>query len=256
MPDSAAKRASQFVDIRWFDEVDSTNLRLVELTRVGADDACDTVIVADHQTRGRGRRGRTWESPPGASLLVSVVLRAPAPDLAQLTTVCAALGAADACKEVVGVRPSLKWPNDLMVDGNKVAGILAEAVTPQLVVVGLGLNVDWGDEPMPEGATSLARLAGPDEDASPARAALLASYLHHLETRSRALGVAEGRHHLLDDYRQACSTLGRAVTVDLGGGERLVGTATGITHWGSLVVTTADGAQELAAGDVLHLRSA
>jgi BirA family biotin operon repressor/biotin-[acetyl-CoA-carboxylase] ligase len=252
MPDLAATSGSRFADVRKFAELESTNLHLAELVRAGADSAWNTVIVADHQTRGRGRRGRTWESPPGASLLVSVVLGAPAPELAQLTTVCVALAARDACNDLVGIRPSLKWPNDVIVGDAKLGGILAEAVTPQLVVVGLGLNVDWDDEPMPEGATSLAQLVG--GTARREMPPLLVSYLNHLEGRSRALGDPARREQLLDDYRRACSTLGRTVTVDLGA-EQFAGTATAIANSGTLVVTTEAGTREVAAGDVVHLGS-
>jgi BirA family biotin operon repressor/biotin-[acetyl-CoA-carboxylase] ligase len=106
---------------------------------------------------------------------------------------------------------------------------------------------------MPEGATSLAQLAGPST-ARPGRATLLDSYLKHLDARSQALDDSGRRVELLDDYRRACSTLGRNVSVDLGA-ERLVGTATGIASSGNLVVTTGSRAREVAAGDVVHLQS-
>nr|MDQ6928634.1 hypothetical protein [Actinomycetota bacterium] len=107
MPADAAKPVLPFDDIRRLGTVDSTNLRLAALAREEGERARGIVIVADHQTTGRGRRGRTWEAPPGSSLLVSALVGAPAPELAQLTTVCAALAAADACADVSGVHPSL-----------------------------------------------------------------------------------------------------------------------------------------------------
>jgi len=251
MSGEAAKPTARFDDVRWLGEVDSTNVRLAALARAGEAAPDRTVLVADHQGAGRGRRGRTWESPPGSSLLVSVLLGAPGPDLAQLTTVCVALAAADACRGVAGVSPTLKWPNDVMVGDDKLGGILAEAVTPVSVVVGLGLNVDWGVAPLPEGATSLARASGaPGQTVD--RAALLTSYLRHLDHRCAALDDPSARPALLGDYRRACATLGRAVAVDLGL-ERLEGTATGVTDEGSLLVETSDGTREVSAGDVVHV---
>ncbi|MDQ6909724.1 MAG: biotin--[acetyl-CoA-carboxylase] ligase [Actinomycetota bacterium] len=249
MADGAAKRAMPTREIRWLLDVDSTNLRLAAVAHEQGAAAQGIVIVADHQTAGRGRRGRTWEAPPGSSLLVSVILDAPALTFAPLATVCAALAAAGACEEATGHRPTLKWPNDVMIGAAKLGGILAETVSPQTIVVGLGLNVDWGGAPLPYGATSLADIPGaPPVD----RRALLTSYLCHLDEHGAALHSSGGRARLLDGYRDSCSTLGGHVTVDLGR-ERITGTATGVTEKGSLVVTTDAGAREVAAGDVVHV---
>src|SRR4051812_27340870 len=99
--------------------------------------------VADHQTAGRGRLGRAWVAPPGASLLLSVLFRPDlAPERLHLTTAAVALAAAEACEAVAGVLPVLKWPNDLLVGDRKLAGVLAESRLPA-VVVGIGLNVNW-----------------------------------------------------------------------------------------------------------------
>lgn len=252
MADEVAKRAMPAREIRWLRDVDSTNLRLAAVAHEQGAAAQGIVIVAEHQTAGRGRRGRTWEAPEGSSLLVSVLLSAPTPELAPLTTVCAALAIADACEKATGHRPTLKWPNDVMIGAAKVGGILAETVSPQTIVVGLGLNVDWGGAPLPDGATSLADIPGaPSVD----RRALLRFYLDHLDGRGTGLHNAEGRAKLLDDYRESCSTLGRRVAVDLGR-ERITGTATGVSEKGSLVVTTDAGAREVAAGDVVHFGGA
>src|SRR5688572_1154875 len=136
--------AGRFADVRWFAELDSTNRLAADLARAGAPDG--VVVGADHQTAGRGRRGRTWESRPGASLLVSVILR-PAP---ALVTLAAGVAAAEACEAVAGVEVGLKWPNDLLVDGAKVGGILSELVAGA-AVVGLGVNLAWA----PAGAAHL-----------------------------------------------------------------------------------------------------
>src|SRR5437763_9636755 len=131
-----------FADVRRLGELDSANRHALELARQGVPEGL--VVVADHQTAGRGRLGRSWEAPPGSSLLMSVLLRPSlAPERLHLTTVAVALAAADACEEVAGFRPALKWPNDLVVDDRKLGGILAEVPEPGAVVVGLGLNVLW-----------------------------------------------------------------------------------------------------------------
>lgn len=211
---------TRFSDVRWFTELDSTNRLAADLARAGAAD--ELVVGADHQTAGRGRRGRTWESRPGAALLVSVVLR-PAPPL---ITLAAGVAAADACEAVAGVVTSLKWPNDVLVDGAKVGGILSELVG-DAAVVGLGVNLAWA----PEGAARL----GPAVD----REELLRAYL---------AGLDDGRD-VLARYRRRCATLGRRVKVEVLG-DRVEGTAEAVDHEGRLVV---DG-RPISAGDVVHLR--
>ncbi len=161
-----APAGTRFGPVRRFAEIDSTNRYLLDEARGGAPEGA--VAVADYQSAGRGRLGRRWEAPPGSNLLMSVLLR---PHLAidelHLCTVAVALAAATACEEGAGVVPELKWPNDLMVGGRKLGGILAEALPAgtgaadadggsgggsakaPAVVVGLGLNVGW---PPPDAA--------------------------------------------------------------------------------------------------------
>ena len=113
-------------DIHQLDEVGSTNTYVREQARQGAP--AGLVAVADHQTAGRGRLDRRWESPPGANLLVSFLLRPGCgAGAVHLCAGAVALAGADACREVAGVEPVLKWPNDLLLDGAKLAGVLAEA---------------------------------------------------------------------------------------------------------------------------------
>ncbi len=143
---------------------DSTNRYLLDEARAGA--AGGLVVVADHQTAGRGRLGRRWEAPAGANLLVSVLLRPSLPiEELHLCTVAMALATRAACSAVTAgaVVPVLKWPNDVMVGERKLAGILAETIPgdggSRAVVVGMGLNVAW---PPPEtGPGSLRPPRGP-----------------------------------------------------------------------------------------------
>jgi BirA family biotin operon repressor/biotin-[acetyl-CoA-carboxylase] ligase len=237
-----ALAATRFTDVRWLDEVDSTNRLLARLLQSG-EATTPTVVVADHQTAGRGRRGRTWEAPPSTSLLVSVGLPPPEPNGAQLATAAVALAAADACDSVAELQPALKWPNDLVVGGAKLGGVLAEAVDHATVVVGLGLNVDWSGHSLPAGATSLDRLVV----IAPTPAEVLVAFLVALDRLSEY-----SPSRLVDDYRARCSTLGRDVRVDLGA-TVLTGRAVAVTDAGHLVVGTASGRKTVAAGDVLHL---
>jgi BirA family biotin operon repressor/biotin-[acetyl-CoA-carboxylase] ligase len=250
---------TRFSDVRWLADVDSTNAMLLQEARSGAPEG--VVVVADHQTAGRGRLGRRWEAPAGASLLVSVLLRpAGLPDplpveQAHLVTAAAGLAAVAACVTVAGLRPELKWPNDLMSGGRKLAGILAEAELgsgprPELaaVVVGMGLNVTW-HETVPAELTELAvalnHLTGQTVD----RADLLVAWLVEFEARYGDLAA------VADEYRRVCATVGRNVRVALRD-ESFDGVAVGITAEGHLLVDSAGTTREVAAGDVVHLRPA
>lgn len=263
--------ATRFREIRRFAELDSTNRYLLDEARGGAPEGL--VVVADHQTAGRGRLGRRWEAPPGTNLLVSVLVRpALPPDEIHLVTTVAALAAADGCAEVCGVTPALKWPNDLMVGDRKLAGVLAEVdgghagVGDRVVVVGIGLNVGWPVEAPPAPvavgddrdeleritaiATSLRREAG--WRCEPAD--VLERLLMSLESRLGDLVTPAGRSRQAAEYRSRCATLGRPVHVERPGEAPLEGTAADITAQGHLVVEGPSGPVTVSAGDVVHLR--
>ncbi len=246
---------SAFDDVRRFATLDSTNRYLVDEARRGVPEG--VVAVADHQSAGRGRLGRSWEAPPGASLLASVLVR---PVLAvehlYLCTAAVARAAADACATVAGVRPSLKWPNDLLVDGRKLAGVLAEADPDApggppgslAVVVGVGINVTWPGPPG-AGGTSLLEASGHPVD----REELLGALVTALGARRGELGTTGGRRRLAAEWKERCSTLGRRVRVELGTGS-FEGTAVDLDEGGRLVVRTTEGIRVVQAGDVHHLR--
>jgi BirA family biotin operon repressor/biotin-[acetyl-CoA-carboxylase] ligase len=263
-------------EVRRFAELDSTNRYLLDEARAGA--GAGLVVVADHQTAGRGRLGRRWEAPAGANLLASILLRpALAVEQLHLCTVVVALAARAACGRAATVEPDLKWPNDLMVGERKMAGILAETVEYRLrpgvrsgsasgggsgraVVVGIGVNLAW---PPPPGAE--AAVAVPDElgaatslwRESGTRVApgdLLDLLLGELEPRLGEMGDVEGRRRLATAYRRACATLGRRVTVTLPG-ETVTGEVVDITVEGHLLVDVGAGIRTITAGDVVHLRS-
>ena len=144
---ATARVASMRLDLRWYPSVTSTMDVAEEAAQAGAPEGL--VIVAEEQTRGRGRRGRTWSSPPGAGLYLTVVLRPPFEGeggmMLSLITLATGVAAREAIGRASGFHPELKWPNDLMVGRRKLAGILAEGLglgrVDQAVLVGLGVNI-------------------------------------------------------------------------------------------------------------------
>ncbi|HEY8525543.1 MAG TPA: biotin--[acetyl-CoA-carboxylase] ligase [Acidimicrobiales bacterium] len=263
---------TRFADVRWVPETGSTNADVLDEARNGAREGI--VVVADHQTAGRGRRTRTWVAPPGASLLVSVLLRPPA-DVAGAVTMAVGVALAGAVRELAGVDVGLKWPNDLVVDDRKLAGILAEADWPAgssmsagyrapapyerlPVVVGAGVNVAW---PRPEDDVAVHELADTATalnwlGADVARDDLLVVFLRRLEDHYGGLVRDRSAEAVLAEWRRRSATLGRRVRVDLGPDD-VEGTAVDVTGEGHLVVETLEGGRRtLAVGDVVHLRPA
>jgi BirA family transcriptional regulator, biotin operon repressor / biotin---[acetyl-CoA-carboxylase] ligase len=254
------------VDLRT--ETASTNADAADAARGGEPEGL--VVVAERQTAGRGRLGRTWSSPARAGIATSVLLRpgVPRPDRGWPAVAPKGLGwlpllAGVALAEAVDrvaelptpTPPRLKWPNDLLVDGRKVAGILAEAVSTEAVVVGIGLNVTLNHGELPPGvdATSL-KLA---DAAVTDRLPLLRALLRGIETwygRWRAQGgdaVASGLHAA---YEARSGTVGREVRAIVPGGGDITGTAERVDAFGRLVIRTGSHERPIAAGDVLHLR--
>jgi BirA family biotin operon repressor/biotin-[acetyl-CoA-carboxylase] ligase len=226
-------------------EVDSTNRYLLDEARGGASDGL--VVVADRQTAGRGRLGRSWESGSGSSLLVSVLLRTEGhPVDRHVPVMTAAVAMADAVEATTGVVPSVKWPNDLLVGEKKLAGILAEA-TGDAVVVGVGVNLDWQSVPPELAFATACNLEG---GRPTTRDEVLDAFLH------RYAALLDDPVAARAEYVDRLSTLGRTVRVELEG-DVIVGLATGIDETGRLVVEPDGGAPVvLAAGDVVHLRGA
>jgi BirA family biotin operon repressor/biotin-[acetyl-CoA-carboxylase] ligase len=240
----ARLEGTRFHDVHWFETVDSTNRYLLQRAAQGA--AAGEVAVADEQTAGRGRLGRSWIAPPGSALLVSVLLRpALAPERVHLVTLAAGLAALDALDALVDVgalgdasdAPGLKWPNDVVVGDRKLAGILAEADGAGAVVVGMGCNVR-PDALAREVRETAAAVAVDREQ-------LLVDWLRAYDGRLDALD------RVVADATARSATIGRRVRVELAQ-ETFEGTAQALTDEGYLVV---DG-RAVSAGDVVHLRPA
>ncbi len=236
--------------IEHFDEIDSTNTWVAQKANEGVTEGL--VAFADFQRAGRGRLERTWESSPGSSLLCSILLRPDvSPDQLQLVVASVALAARAAIVRLSGVRPDLKWPNDLIVGGAKLAGLLAEivAVDERLaVVVGIGVNLTY-DGPQNVLATSVRTESGVTLSAP----ALLDILLDELEPRRERLDSREGRSQLRDEYVRALATLGQRVRVEHRGGA-VVGTATSVDDMGQLVLTVDGEEVVFSVGDVVHVR--
>ncbi|MCU1401663.1 MAG: biotin--[acetyl-CoA-carboxylase] synthetase [Acidimicrobiales bacterium] len=220
--------------VTWVDETGSTNADLLAAGSSGAPGR--TVLAARHQTAGRGRLDRRWEAPAGANLLVSILLRDVPPHLHEVTQ-RVALAALAACRDLVGAHAALKWPNDLLLDGEKLAGVLAQAgasATGPFVVVGIGLNVGWA----PPGAARLGDGTTP--------AAVLDALLAAFDQLPADIAPL---------YRQHLATIGQAVRVQLPGEQFLSGRALDVEPDGRLVVLD-DCAitHRIDTGDVVHLR--
>jgi BirA family transcriptional regulator, biotin operon repressor / biotin---[acetyl-CoA-carboxylase] ligase len=227
----------------------STNAEAVRLARL------HHVVLTDHQHAGRGRLGRTWETPAGTSVTLSVLLPVPeeVPGWVPLLT---GLAVARGIAEVAGVATALKWPNDVLVPGDgsrKVCGVLCE-LQPAGVVVGMGINVDQGRDELPvETATSL-RLAGASEVR---HEALVVAVLDHLaDLHHRLLAGGAERAAAQQDYRAACTTTGREVDLHDASGQVTRVRAERVDDEGRLVVVGQGGGYVVAAGDVVHARTA
>jgi BirA family biotin operon repressor/biotin-[acetyl-CoA-carboxylase] ligase len=259
----SALAGTRFADVRWIDETDSTNDDVLALARGGAPEGI--IVVADLQRAGRGRLDRSWQAPAGTSLLLSVLLRPSVPPgQAHLASTAVACAAVEACTELTGAAPRLKWPNDLVAVGDdgsvrgKLGGILAESVVVDGrlagVVVGLGLNVNW-PAALPDElrgiAVALNHLVGEEVD----REDLFIRFARCLEVWRGALDDAGGRARLVQRYRELCTTIGAQVRVELMD-EAFTGQAVDVTAEGHLVVDDRGRHREVVAGDVVHVRPA
>jgi BirA family biotin operon repressor/biotin-[acetyl-CoA-carboxylase] ligase len=237
-------------EVQWYRDVPSTNDVAAAWAECGAREGC--VVVADGQSAGRGRHGRYWASPAGAGLYLSTVLR-PADHMLALLTIAAGVGVAVGIQAATGIVPDLKWPNDVFINGRKVAGVLAEATscaTGTRVVLGVGINVSVAAYPpeVADLATSLEREVG----GPVTRGHLLTECLCGLADQYQDL--ADGRRAaVLDAWRvRAAATFARRVQWN-DVGETREGTAEGIDDSGALLVRTDVGQTRVMAGDVRWL---
>ena len=235
-----------------YERVASTMDTAMELGAGGCPEG--TAVVAEAQTAGRGRLGRTWSSPKYKGIYCSFILRpdilpAQAPVLALLT----AVAVCEAVENVTGIRPGIKWPNDLLLGGGKLGGILtelrAELDRAVYCVVGIGINVNNGSDELVEGAVSLREARGETID----RAALLRAVFTRVEANYFVF-LKKGSGPVLDEWRRRSVTLGSRVRVE-SKGQRAEGVAIDIDVDGGLMVRGDSGiARKFTAGDVTHIR--
>jgi BirA family biotin operon repressor/biotin-[acetyl-CoA-carboxylase] ligase len=240
--------------VRVVADTGSTNADVTAAAKGG--EAEGLVLLAEHQSAGRGRLGRPWTAPPRASLAVSLLLRPRAVPAQHWPWLPLLTGGAvvEAVRRVAEVPAVLKWPNDVLVGDRKLAGILVERVDTAVgpaAVVGLGLNVSTLPEELPAGATSLVA----EGAANPRRDALVQAVLRFVEGQYvRWRDEAGTGSWLAAAYRTRCVTLGRTVRARLPGGAVLEGAAVDVDADGRLLVDTATGRTALGAGDVVHVR--
>lgn len=231
----------------------STNADLAAAAVEGAPEG--TIHTTDHQTAGRGRLDRSWEAPAGSGLAVSVLLRPTTVPAGQWVWLPLLVGlAVDATVNGFEVEAGLKWPNDVLVDGKKIAGILLERVeTPSgpAAIIGVGLNVSLRADELPvDTATSLALEGASETD----RTIVLRAYLRNLASLYASWLGAAGNPDvgIRDSYIRRCTTIGQRVRVSMPDGSAIEGEATGLDEFGRLIV---DG-QAISAGDITHVRPA
>jgi BirA family biotin operon repressor/biotin-[acetyl-CoA-carboxylase] ligase len=238
----------------YFDQIDSTNNYARTLAERGEPQG--TLVVAEQQTGGRGRLGRHWESPPFVNLYCSVILRPTLePTAAPRITLTAAVALADTI-ESFSIGPTIKWPNDILVGGKKLAGVLTEAVSTakrlEFVILGIGVNLNFALEAMPpeirERATSLAALTG----APISREDFLRRLIHHLD---RCYGILEaaGFAAIAPHWDRRFDLRGRTVRVEMMD-RTIFGRTVGLDRDGALIVETDDGKERIVAGDVIPVK--
>jgi BirA family transcriptional regulator, biotin operon repressor / biotin---[acetyl-CoA-carboxylase] ligase len=244
----------------------STNADLLAAANDGAADR--TVLLAEEQTDGRGRRSRTWVSPAGSGVYLSVLVRPSNVPVARLGTLgmVAGLALVHAARQTAGIDAVLKWPNDLLVgpDRTKAAGVLSEVVPDaagQAAVVGVGINVTALPEDVEPGAGGL--VAGSFAEAGAKttdRSALAASFLRAFVEMEAVWRLNDGdveRSGVLTGYREACGTIGQRVRAELPDGTSITGVAVDVEPDGRLRLKLDDGTpKSIAAADVVHLKAA
>jgi len=241
------------------DSSPSTHRTLIAAAREG-EAAAGAVLIAEHQTAGRGRLDRTWTTPARAAVTMSALVAPALPD-EDWPWLPLLLGTSvvDGITQAGGPRCGLKWPNDVLHDDLKLGGLLAERVAatapgaPALAVLSLGLNVTTRRDELPiPTATSLLAAGWEDPDRTTLLLAVLAALQERLESWPAGGDSAE---RLRKEYVETCTTLGREVRVERPSAIPLVGRAVGVDRDGSLVVATGTGRTRVNAGDVVHVRS-
>lgn len=238
--------------IHYYPTLDSTNTEAYQLALRGAREG--EIVIAESQKKGRGRLGRPWFSPPYLNLNLSVILRPPIPpSQASVITLLAAVATAEAIEQISGISPTIKWPNDLLVGGRKIAGLLneihSEADRIHFVILGIGVNLNVAASCFPEKIRSIATSLKRETGRPVSRKIFLSSLLKALEAWYQ-LFLKEGNPPILRAWKQRAQIEGKPVKVT-SFGETLWGTAVDVDSDGRLLIRTREGIlRRIVAGDV------
>lgn len=237
-------------EIYYFDSIDSTNTKAKELAEEGHPSG--TLVVADRQTAGKGRRGRSWESPTGIGIFMTLMLKPEInPNHASMLTLVAAMATTRAIRRVTGVPAMIKWPNDIVMNGKKVCGILTE-MSAQFdyinhIVIGIGINVH--NEDFPEEIAQTASSIYLESGQHIHRASLIEAFLEEFEDVYAEYLKTEDMEGLQKEYDAMLVNRGRQVRV-LDPKEPFEGKAMGITKKGELIVDTWESRKLVSSGEV------
>ena len=240
----------------WFDSIDSTNTAAKILAQQGAPEG--TVLIADRQTGGRGRRGRSFHSPSGSGIYMSIILRPDcAPTELMHLTCAAAVAMCDAVEEAALFRPGIKWTNDLVFEKKKLGGILTELGLSTdgkaaYAIIGIGINCCQDEQDFPEDirqiAGSLSSVSGREISREKVAAAMMDA-LYRMNSR-----LLTDKAVILDDYRRDCMTLGKEISLVKADGSIRHGTAIDIDPEGALLVCFGDGTLETVNSGEVSVR--
>ena len=242
--------------VLYFDSIDSTNTHAKMLAAGGAPHG--TVLIADHQTGGRGRLGRSFLSPAGCGIYMSVILRPNCPPVQLMHLTCAAAVAmCDAVEASAGFRPGIKWTNDMVYGGKKLAVILTElgisaSGLVDYAIVGVGINCSQRPQDFSEEIRSMAGSLSMAAGRTVERPRIAAAMIESLYRMDRELLTAKAA--LMDRYRADCVTLGRDISLVKADGSVRYGTAVGIDDEGALLVRFGDGAEEAVNSGEVSVR--
>lgn len=254
----SAEEVRSLLDTRWAGQeivycpvIDSTNNKAKRMAEEGASHG--TLVIADEQTGGRGRRGRSWKTPPGSAIAMTLILRPPLPpERASMITLVMGMAVASACRELLGIPESIKWPNDVVIDGKKICGILTEMSAEMddihYLVIGVGINVNI--EEFPEEirgvATSLSLKAGHSVN----RASVICGCMKYFERYYETFLETGDLSGLKDAYNRMLVNMDTEVRV-LEPGNEYCGISRGINEKGELLVEREDHTVEAVyAGEV------
>lgn len=246
-------------EIHYFPSLNSTNTKAYELALKGAEEG--ELVIAESQEKGKGRLGRSWFSPPNLNLYLSVILRPPIPPhQAPLITLMAAVATAEAIRNYPGLRPMIKWPNDILLKGRKVAGLLNEIQSEMdrvhFVILGIGVNLNVEEKMFPKEIRSIATSVKKEMGQAISRKMFLAFLLQELEKWYTLFLKQGGRSAILKAWRKWAQIKGKQVRMT-SFGETITGRAIDVDSEGALIIETRYGERKrVVAGDIEYKNKA